>query len=194
MKMMKKAGFTLVELIVVITILAILGTIAFISLQGNTQDAKNSTVVSELRTIITAIESTTLKGGATFPEIHDTTSTGNYVEGTAFWGVTLTGGTNYNAGTINFNALKQSADSFTDPEGRDYIYAYATNGSEAYYQIAGEITEASGNRKQYIQGLYLTGTWSDVTGLISLANPWNGQTSTGGIINTEISTGTGSLY
>lgn len=35
---MKKLGFTLVELIVIITILAILGTMAFISLEGYTQD------------------------------------------------------------------------------------------------------------------------------------------------------------
>jgi prepilin-type N-terminal cleavage/methylation domain-containing protein len=49
-KIQKKA-FTLVELIVVITILAILGTIAFISLQGNTQDAKNSKVLSDVASI-----------------------------------------------------------------------------------------------------------------------------------------------
>jgi len=49
-------GFTLVELIVVITILAILGTIAFISLQGYSQDARNSKVVSDIRTIVTSIE------------------------------------------------------------------------------------------------------------------------------------------
>jgi prepilin-type N-terminal cleavage/methylation domain-containing protein len=43
MKKIQK-GFTLVELIVVITILAILGTIAFISLGGYAQDAKNAKV------------------------------------------------------------------------------------------------------------------------------------------------------
>ena len=55
MKFSKKA-FTLVELIVVITILAILGTIAFISLQGYSQEASNSKVVSDIRTLISAIE------------------------------------------------------------------------------------------------------------------------------------------
>jgi len=37
-----KKGFTLVELIVVITILAVLGTIAFLSLQGYSKKSRNS--------------------------------------------------------------------------------------------------------------------------------------------------------
>jgi prepilin-type N-terminal cleavage/methylation domain-containing protein len=58
MKSTNKA-FTLVELIVVITILAILGTIAFISLQGYSSDARNSKRISDLGNIQSAI---TLKG------------------------------------------------------------------------------------------------------------------------------------
>jgi prepilin-type N-terminal cleavage/methylation domain-containing protein len=42
-----KKGFTLVELIVVITILAILWTIAFISLQGYSGDARDSRRITE---------------------------------------------------------------------------------------------------------------------------------------------------
>ncbi len=48
-------GFTLVELIVVITILAILGTIGFISIQGYSEDAKDSTKITDLTIINTAI-------------------------------------------------------------------------------------------------------------------------------------------
>ncbi len=44
-------AFTLVELIVVITILAILGTIGFLSLVWYSQDARNSSRVSDLRAI-----------------------------------------------------------------------------------------------------------------------------------------------
>ena len=43
-----KRAFTLVELIVVITILAILGTIAFISLQGYTKDSKDAKARTEI--------------------------------------------------------------------------------------------------------------------------------------------------
>jgi prepilin-type N-terminal cleavage/methylation domain-containing protein len=62
MKNTKKA-FTLVELIVVITILAVLATVAFISLTGHAQDAKNSKVSSDLRTLASAIETKATKDG-----------------------------------------------------------------------------------------------------------------------------------
>jgi len=73
MKNTNKA-FTLVELIVVITILAILGTIAFISLQGYSQDAKNSKVVSDTRTIVTAIETKLTEGKITMAGVVDNTN------------------------------------------------------------------------------------------------------------------------
>ncbi len=47
--------FTLVELIVVITILAILGTIGFISMQGYSQSAREATRISDLATIEKAL-------------------------------------------------------------------------------------------------------------------------------------------
>jgi len=51
-----KQAFTLVELIVVITILAILWTIAFISLAWYSQDARDSTRISDLSTMKTSLE------------------------------------------------------------------------------------------------------------------------------------------
>ena len=49
-------AFTLVELIVVITILAILWTIAFISLQWYSRDARDSVRISDMKNIETAFE------------------------------------------------------------------------------------------------------------------------------------------
>lgn len=51
-----KSAFTLVELIVVITILAILGTIAFISLQWYSADARDSSRISDINHIKTSLE------------------------------------------------------------------------------------------------------------------------------------------
>lgn len=52
----KNLGFTLVELIVVITILVILATIALLSFQNYTKDARNSNRVSTLKNIETGLE------------------------------------------------------------------------------------------------------------------------------------------
>ncbi len=45
---MKSFGFTLVELVVVITILAILGTIGFLSIQGYSASARDGARISNL--------------------------------------------------------------------------------------------------------------------------------------------------
>jgi len=55
------SAFTLVELIVVITILAILWTIAFISLQWFSRDARDSARISDLKNIEKALELTITK-------------------------------------------------------------------------------------------------------------------------------------
>jgi len=52
----QKYAFTLVELIVVITILAILWTIAFISLQWYSKQARDSTRISDLSSMKTSLE------------------------------------------------------------------------------------------------------------------------------------------
>ena len=56
-KKRKISGFTLVELIVVITILAILATIGFLALSGYSQDAKDSAIKANVRSLQTAISS-----------------------------------------------------------------------------------------------------------------------------------------
>ena len=52
----QKQGFTLVELIVVITILAILWTIAFIALQWYSKTARDSARISDMSRIKTSLE------------------------------------------------------------------------------------------------------------------------------------------
>lgn len=60
-------GFTLVELIVVITILVILGTIAFMNLSGFSGNARDSSRVSDLANISQSLELANLKFGS-YPE------------------------------------------------------------------------------------------------------------------------------
>jgi prepilin-type N-terminal cleavage/methylation domain-containing protein len=57
-------GFTLVELIVVITILVILGTIGFVSIQGFSTNARDSVRVSDIGSIMKSIELSNIKTGS----------------------------------------------------------------------------------------------------------------------------------
>jgi prepilin-type N-terminal cleavage/methylation domain-containing protein len=60
------SGFTLAELIVVITILAVLATIGLLALSGYREDAKDSVIKTNVRSVYAAIaaESTTLQKSA----------------------------------------------------------------------------------------------------------------------------------
>lgn len=57
------SAFTLVELIVVVTILAILATIGFLALSGYSQDAKDSALKANVRSVQTAISSESVVSG-----------------------------------------------------------------------------------------------------------------------------------
>lgn len=195
-------GFTLVELIVVITILAILATIAFISLQGYSQDAKNSKVNADIRTLASAVE-TALSDGTVSSmsnivsgDLSTTVGLGQTTGGDfAATGTTLFGpsdvdmsGSTYDVGTMNFVGLKQNGADFKDNNGNDYIVATAVNGTDdAYYQIAGETTNADGTFTAVVKGNYISsGNANNVAGLISQS----GATFTGGVANgTTMATG-----
>ncbi len=58
------SGFTLVELIVVISILAILGTIGFISIQGYAGSARDSNRVSDINSAMKSLELNQIKSGS----------------------------------------------------------------------------------------------------------------------------------
>lgn len=204
MKKVQK-GFTLVELIVVITILAILATIAFISLQGYSQDAKNSKVGSDLRTLSSAIETrltegmtltsvvsggtialnTADDGSTTFGTVSKGTSTGVTLDDTANSG-------NYSVGAINFVSLKQNGTDFLDPEENGYLVAYAADGDIAYYQVAGQTRTAAGGYEAVIKGNYIDeGGADDANGLITASGSTGG---TGALVNGGSMTVTDNLY
>jgi len=122
MKNSKKA-FTLVELIVVITILAILWTIAFISLQWYSKDTRNSVRLSDLSNINKMLWIKMVTAGKV--PVPD-----NYVEITASW-VTL----NYQ-GEAWGNVLPALwvSNWWKDPKDETY-YTYSTNTNLTKYQL-----------------------------------------------------------
>lgn len=89
------SGFTLVELIVVITILSVLATVGFLALSGYSQDARESAMKTNLKSVQTAIfsESAITGNSPRYYVVHDTGSALSgavaYVDGNP---VVLTGG------------------------------------------------------------------------------------------------------
>jgi prepilin-type N-terminal cleavage/methylation domain-containing protein len=168
-------GFTLVELIVVITILAILGTIAFISLQGYSQDAKNAKVASDLATLAKTIDIATTDGTLTLSSLVTATGTVNEVVATgtislfSSENVRSTGALSavtYEVGTVNFPALRQNGDDFKDPELNPYVAAVAYSGGTAYFQLAGQQKQASGEYIAIVKGNYIAQE-NDTVSLVS---------------------------
>jgi len=184
MKKVQK-GFTLVELIVVITILAILGTIAFISLQGYSQDAKNSKVTSDLRTIVSAIETGVTDGTLGLNKLVDTSvgTAGTAVGLGEFFasGVTMASGA-LEVGAIDFVALRQNGEDFKDPEGNEYIAAYVSDPSDSnntFYQVVGQTKNTAGTYDAVVKGNYLQIATTDANGLVSVGSGTTAISGTG---------------
>jgi prepilin-type N-terminal cleavage/methylation domain-containing protein len=138
-------GFTLVELIVVITILAILGSIAFISLQGFSADARDSARSSDLKNIQTKV-TTTASQGVTYTSMIDSSSTLGDFADVHYERIGGAAGdaANIDAGAINFTILGMKGDDFKDPKsGDDYVMGTTTLAGGAF-ELAATKEENSG--------------------------------------------------
>ncbi|MDD2916708.1 MAG: prepilin-type N-terminal cleavage/methylation domain-containing protein [Candidatus Gracilibacteria bacterium] len=113
-------GFTLIELIVVITILVILGTIAFVNLGGFQSSARDGRRVSDMANIGKAIDLIIIQqGSAPIP-----TSAVSYTGGS----VTL------QMGTVTSTTIPRMNGDFRDPLTQS-PYNYSVFGNGSYYQI-----------------------------------------------------------
>lgn len=187
MKSTKKA-FTLVELIVVITILAVLATVAFISLTGYSQDAKNSKVTSDVRTLVSAVEAKMTKDGTLPTTLVDTSTESDIFDDNEaastlkYWSGTELSKGNYNVGIMNFSKLGQNGDDF-NADGKPY--GFAAVGTS--YQFAGEVFEED-QFKPVLKGNYIETIPDDVDSLFV-----ENGTSTNVLTNTS-SSGSTNLY
>ena len=143
MKSTKKA-FTLVELIVVITILAILGTIAFISLGSYTGDARNAKRTDAISKIATSIENALIDGKSAISFVTGTASRlGDTELSIAGESGTDVDATEYTAGDTNYTALNIKGDDFRDPDS-DVAYPLgATDGNK--YEVAAKLEDDAGD-------------------------------------------------
>jgi len=123
--MQKKQGFTLVELIVVITILTILWTIAFISFWWYTKNARDSVRKKDIGSIKTGVELYLSQRGIL--PIPENAVSITYSWWTVFYHGTFWDGPFTNIGTIN----KKPVDPLYDVE-----YNYAISSTKRSYNIA----------------------------------------------------------
>ncbi len=163
-----KKAFTLVELIVVITILAILGTIAFISLQWYSSDARNTKRTNDINSIGGSVNIKSTKGSSLLSFVGDNSAdlTGVSIAGTGV----LAGNSEYKAWIPNYTALEIKSEDFKDPNGDEYLI-WATIRKLGKFEVAATIENWAWSATAAINGNYssrtssgynLTSTWSDL--------------------------------
>jgi prepilin-type N-terminal cleavage/methylation domain-containing protein len=115
-KDLSEKAFTLVELIVVITILAILWTISFISIQGYSVSARNSKRISDIAQLYQKILIETIK----WVDVSNFVSNPQNKEIIFWWAPH-----NVIVWEINFDKLNENASSFKAPNWEKYLIAYS---------------------------------------------------------------------
>jgi prepilin-type N-terminal cleavage/methylation domain-containing protein len=161
-----KNAFTLVELIVVITILAILGTIAFISLQGYSADARNSKRTSDLGNIQSAISLKQVEGVPLMSFV--TTNADNVITSIALAGsgAYAPAASIYTAGTPSYSVLNVAEKDFKDPQGDKAYRIGATTLKAGAFQLSATM-EKDGTDTALVNGTFVArGTGTTHTGTV----------------------------
>jgi prepilin-type N-terminal cleavage/methylation domain-containing protein len=134
MNLKTKKAFTLVELIVVITILAILWTIAFLSLQWYSADARNSKRNSDMKNIENTMVIAQSKW-ATLMSFVTPVAWKQLSSWSPIWWTGITVWVDYNSWIPNYTTLWIKAKDFKDPLDKDYVM-WVTIRSNWKYEIA----------------------------------------------------------
>lgn len=136
-------GFTLVELIVVITILVILGTIAFLNLGGMSAGARDSQRTSDLNQINQQVMTQQAKSGLSYMSMVDGYASSLLSADLAGKLNVGTGTTTYAAGDVNYTVLGVDKNKFKDPtKGTSYKMG-ATPLVGSAYELAASLEESN---------------------------------------------------
>lgn len=123
--MRRERGFTLIELMVVIVIIAILAAVALPNFMGATERARESAVRSAVKTIQTALEMYATDNQGYYPDYIYTLKNGNYLPGGKF--------PNNPAKNQEYGFSASSNDSGEDP----YKITYSVSTDNSAYTITG---------------------------------------------------------
>ncbi len=134
-------GFTLVELIVVITILVILGTIAFLNLGGMSATARDAQRTSDLNQMSSQIMVTQAKQGLSYIAMLSGTTV-NTLTGVNNLGGAVITSTNYLGGDVNYTVLGIDSVKFSDPVSKVAYKMGATSVAGGSYELAAKLEES----------------------------------------------------
>ena len=145
-----KAWFTLIELIVTITILAILATLAFLWLKDYNLDARNAKRVNNINNLNVWITKKIIEWIDIKSFVKDKSN--ELKEPSIWWNKSILW-QNYNAGSINYNVLDIKAKDFLDPNWHPYILWYTTK-LDNKYEIAATLENWSWEKTSKITWNY----------------------------------------
>ncbi|PJC56700.1 hypothetical protein CO024_01620, partial [Candidatus Gracilibacteria bacterium CG_4_9_14_0_2_um_filter_38_7] len=157
-------GFTLVELIVVITILVILGTIAFLNLGGMSATARDSQRTSDLNQINQQIMTLQAKSGMSYVSM--VSGTGLSLSGVSIAGTGVAVGSDYAAGDANYTVLGIDKTKMSDPTsaGATKYKMGATTLVGGAYELAATLEETN---TALVMGTYRPRTSTSASGTIT---------------------------
>ncbi len=149
---MNNRAFTLVELIVVITILAILATVAFVSLGGQTDNARNTIKKDNLAKLTTSIENARINTVMLSAFVDPTWWTGSrLLSWTQIAWTWIVVWKDYDAWNINVMVLEMKASDFKDwTNNYKYWYTLKKGGK---YELAATLKEWD-LQKAYVIWIY----------------------------------------
>ena len=202
----------------VITVLAILATVGFLALSGYTQDARDSAIKANVRSVQTAIssEAALTSNSPRYYVVHDTGAALSgafvYVDGNQ---TTLTGGdwnaagTNYSAGNPDYAKLKMNPEKFKVsasalPGGTLGVLAGVAGLGEAFaaydarYLTVGAVDAAAGTaggKKRSVSYFQVAGI-SPATGAVTVTGnyPASSGSVAGLVKDPKASASTGALW
>jgi prepilin-type N-terminal cleavage/methylation domain-containing protein len=183
-------AFSLVELIVVITILAVLATLWFLSYQWESQNATNSKILYDVRNLTSAIEIKLSR----WEEISDLVLNNRMLENWVNTWATINSwayilwNLEYSVWYPDYQKLKINWDDFKyieNWEEKEYIYAYIKTPKKLYYEFAWEIKQLDWKYQAVIKWNYFSKISTDAKWLVSekLYDTWleNNQILTGSL-------------
>lgn len=165
--MKNKQWFSLVELVVAITILVVLSSIWFISYTNTLVDARNSTRISDMGNIKMSLKNHKLKNG-TYPTPWDSFDITNSWVIIKQW-------------LLNDNVMTQEIiKKPTDPLVKSQYYFYSVSSNKLFFQIAMSLEDETlndYNMRAYIDGNYQTLNDEFIPSLVFASNTaWDIQT------------------